>query len=402
MRIDRDNSIEKGNPHIMNIVIDCRVLSTSYHFGLSRYCAGITSALSRLTPVTAIINDHRQLKHLPKDIDYMVAPALGLHTQRQVTQALNRSGADVVFSPTHFTAIGKRRFKVITSLHDTIGFDAPRQFAPDTPVHHRLIWGSFHSSSSPQRAILNRADHVITVSDEAKKSILAHRLTHRPVSVVYNAPFAAPVVDYHGGTTLVYIGSFFAYKQVELLVAALEFLPEYRLVCVSKASAKTQKAIRKHLTNQAQLEFLNGASDEEIAQLMQHTAALVTASTHEGFGLPVVEAQAMGVPVVISDIPIFHEVCQPESALFFDPHSPEAFARAVRKLPANASKLIAAGHKNAARFSWDASAKKLLEVITDVYQQKDNPPKPGSRVRTKSYRPRTNPGPIAPCEERKG
>lgn len=352
----------------MNIIVDCRILSTSYHNGLSRYAAGVTTALSELIPLTVLINDKRQLTHLPKDTPYLLGPALSPHTQRKVTRLLNKAGVDMVYSPTQFFTVGKARFSVITSLHDTTGFDTPRSFSPDVPLHHRVAWDVFHGTKYLQRAILNRADHVVTVSKQAKQSILRHGLTSTPVSVVYNAPFITEAIAYKGGHTLVYIGSFYAYKQVDLLVSALKLLPGYRLVCVSRAAPAVQQMLRKRLIDQSQLEFLDGATDEEIAHLMKRSAALVTASTHEGFGLPIVEAQSMGVPVIISDIPIFHEVCQEGSALFFDPRSPEAFARAVRMLPTKAPQLIAAGHKSAARFSWQKSAKTLLSILIAVHQ----------------------------------
>lgn len=352
----------------MKLVVDCRILSVDHHYGLSRYGASITSAPAALTPLTVVINDKRQLKHLPVDIPYLMAPAPGFHTQRKVIRMLNDFGADIVYSPTQFFTVGRANFRIITSLHDTNGFDTHRPFSADVPRHQRFLWDAFHATKRPQRAILNGADHVITVSEQAKQSTLAHKLTTKPITVIYNAPFTAKSISYHGGNTLVYIGSFFAYKQVELLVSALPLLPDYRLVCVSKAAPAIQQGLRKHLTEQSQLEFLNGATDEEITELMKRSAALVTASTHESFGLPIIEAQSIGLPVIISDIPIFHEVRNEGSALFFDPHSPEAFAEAVRKLPANATKLIAAGHKNAARFSWQRSAEQLFKVIQEVYR----------------------------------
>ena len=52
----------------------------------------------------------------------------------------------------------------------------------------------------------------------------------------------------------------------------------------------------------------NGVSDEEYAELLESAHALVTASRAEGYGLPVVEAQAAGCPAVISDIDIFREI----------------------------------------------------------------------------------------------
>ena len=77
--------------------------------------------------------------------------------------------------------------------------------------------------------------------------------------------------------------------------------------------------------------FHNGVTDAEYEALLARTTALVSLSKAEGYGLPLVEAMALGTPVVASDIPIFREVGG-DAVSYVHPDSPAEFAAAVRKL----------------------------------------------------------------------
>ena len=116
------------------------------------------------------------------------------------------------------------------------------------------------------------------------------------------------------------------------------------------------------------VEVHNGVSDEEYQQLLRQAHALVTASREEGYGLPVVEAQAAGCPAVISDIPIFREIA-PHAVFAPVGGAPEAhtadWVKAIRSLedPAVRERVIIDGLSDVRRYSWRDSALKLLEVV---------------------------------------
>lgn len=348
----------------MKVIVDCRAIRPDHHNGWSRFTACLANALYPLLPFTALIHDTRLLPLLPKDIPYIMGPTPTISHQKKVTGLLNRARADVVFSPTLFFTVGKRRFALITSMHDTIGFDSPNAAGHEASALERLTWRMLHASKLPIRSILNGSDAIITVSQNAKQSIMRHKLTTRPVHVVYNAPPQLPAVTYQPqAKNLVYVGSFFTYKNVACLVRAINELPDYHLVLLSKATPKTRAALTALAKNPQQLIFKHGVSDTEYAQELSNATALVSASRYEGFGLPLIEAHAAGVPVICSDIPVFHEVCGGESALFFDPNNPGELVKRVRELPAKHAQLIAAGKQNAARFTWEQSASVLRDVL---------------------------------------
>lgn len=118
---------------------------------------------------------------------------------------------------------------------------------------------------------------------------------------------------------------------------------------------------------QSRVIFHNGVSDEEYHQLVAGAVALVSASRDEGFGIPLVEAMAVGTPIVVSDIPIFREIGG-EAASYFNQESPESFAEAIRKIEDKAtwSRKSNLGITQAGEFNWQESAKNLLALLDQI------------------------------------
>jgi glycosyltransferase involved in cell wall biosynthesis len=239
----------------------------------------------------------------------------------------------------------------------------------DLPLLIRVVWRLYHYAWWPQRLLLNAADEVVTVSYATKTLIEQRHLTRRPVSVVSNA--ADPAVGVQPRTApasrdLVYMGSYMPYKNVETLAAGMHELPGYTLHLLGK----TSQEVRDRLTPLApagSLVFDGAVSDEEYAAALDGATALVHASKNEGFGIPLVESMSRGTPVVVSDIPVFREVGA-DAALYFPADDSSAFAAQVRALEAPGEWAVrsAAAHERAAHYSWDSSAKALLEVLTRV------------------------------------
>jgi len=101
-------------------------------------------------------------------------------------------------------------------------------------------------------------------------------------------------------------------------------------------------------------------------ELLKNADVFVFPSFYEGFGFPVLEAQAAGVPVVASDIPAFREILR-DSALLANPYKPSEIAEAIYKIIKNQElrqNLIDEGHENIKRFNWLDCAKKTLKIIT--------------------------------------
>jgi glycosyltransferase involved in cell wall biosynthesis len=350
----------------MNIFFDARWTRVDTIDGPSRYGASLATALHELHPITLIIFDKRQLRLFPKNIDYILVNHPFSPRELFIARTLNHHKADVVFSPLQVMGFWGRKYKLIFTLQDVIYYQHPQ--APTfLPLPARIIWRLFHIVYWPQRLLLNRADRIVTVSHTSKKYIQQLHLTKQPISVVYNAPLEIknpPKPPKTPNKDIVYMGSFMPYKNVELLIAGMKDLPEYTLHLLSKISPERKTELEKLIPKGAKVKFWNGISDEDYLHLLVGASVLATASRSEGFGLPIIEAMSLGVPVVCSDIEIFHEVGG-DAALYFSPDSTVEFSQKVHQLEdiQLRTKVIELGKKQASRFNWRTSAQTLLDII---------------------------------------
>jgi glycosyltransferase involved in cell wall biosynthesis len=109
-------------------------------------------------------------------------------------------------------------------------------------------------------------------------------------------------------------------------------------------------------------------SDDELRKLYAGASCFVMPSLHEGFGLPLAEAMAAGVPAVASDIPALREVGG-EAVRYANPRDAEGFAAAVGAAldDREGSQLrAAAGRGRARRFRWEETARATLAVYRRV------------------------------------
>ncbi len=357
----------------MKLFFDARYIRTDFHDGISRFSTELASAVKQQTNVTFVICNVNQLKLLPLGCDYVIIHAPTSILEPFTSLRLNQYQPDAVFSPMQTMGSFGRKFKLILTLHDMIYYrhrTPPHQFNPLL----RAGWWLYHATYLPQRLALNSADLVATVSETSRDDILAAKLTERPVIVVPNAP--QQLRQYLDGditTTkpknLVYMGSFMEYKNVETLIRGMKFLPDFTLQLLSRISPARQAELEKIVPTNAKVTFQNGVSDKQYAEKLADNALLVSASLDEGYGLPIAEASVLGVPAIVSDLPIFHEVAG-EGALYFNPTDPADFAKKVQMAAKsnNYAQLSHAAIKQSQKFSWESSAATLLKAIESLLQ----------------------------------
>jgi glycosyltransferase involved in cell wall biosynthesis len=118
-----------------------------------------------------------------------------------------------------------------------------------------------------------------------------------------------------------------------------------------------------------QIHLLGTVTDEELANLYQNALAFVFPSLYEGFGIPPLEAMALGCPVILSNVSSLSEIATSASACFVDPNSVgsihDAMKRMIEQSDFRAS-LVAEGKKNVARFTYEKYLQNMLKSINAI------------------------------------
>lgn len=347
---------------------DARFIRLDHHDGISRFSVELIKSLSKKIHIVVIIHELRQLDFLPQGIEFILVNSPESIKEFWIARKLNNLGVKAVYSPMQVMGSFGRKYQLILTLHDLIYY-RHRKPPQDLNLLIRVLWRLYHLTYFPQRLLLNRADAVVTVSETTKALMKKHKLTRKPVTVVYNASSLTATGEsrkFPKEKHLIYIGSFMPYKNVETLIRGVGLAPEYTLHLLSKIEPAREAALNQLAKKtSSKVVFHRGVSDSEYLSLIQSSFALVTASKDEGFGIPMVEAMSQGTPVVVSDLEIFHEVAGAAGSYF---ESAEEFATALAKLDSAKTweEVSKKSISQSAKFDWDKSADELLAAFSQL------------------------------------
>lgn len=182
----------------------------------------------------------------------------------------------------------------------------------------------------------------------------------------WNGADAVRALGVEPGEYLVTVGRIEPRKNHVNLVRAYALLTEPRpplLIVGQRGDGQGELATEiAKFGSQSAITMLDNVTDTQLPALIRHARVFVYPSFAEGFGMPVLEAMASGVPVVTSNQTAVPEVAG-GAALTADPHEPSAISGAIEQLLFDAKlrrRLSAAGLEVAARHRWDTAAKALL------------------------------------------
>jgi len=173
----------------------------------------------------------------------------------------------------------------------------------------------------------------------------------------------------------IHVGALQPRKNVRRLLDAMRLLKsrgelDHQLVLAGGAGwleGVTRDAVKEQQL-QDDVTFLGRVPTEDMPALMGGADLLATPSLYEGFGLTVLEAMACGVPVLASNTSSLPEVGE-GAAMLLDPNDTEAWARALKQVSGDAEvaeNMRRNGLQQAAKFTWQRSAAKVLEVLEKV------------------------------------
>jgi glycosyltransferase involved in cell wall biosynthesis len=373
----------------MRIGIDCR-LAGKQHAGIGRYIENLVIRLSQFASENEWVLfffDQKQadevlakISHQQKqNMSVVLTPIrhYSIAEQIQLPRILNNAKLDLLHVP-HFNIPLFYKGKMIVTVHDLLWHEYKGVHVTTLPAWQ--YWVKHQVYKWVVKQAVKRAENILVPAQIIQQTIIKYypqvkdKITVTPEGIddaflKMSGKKVLPLSEKN--KNLLYVGSLYPHKNIKVVINALKKLSTYKLLIVGTRNVfqdQVRDYTRYHGLD-SKVQFLGFVSDQDLVTLYQQSLALVQPSLSEGFGLTGVEAMAVGVPVIASDIPLFHEVYQ-EGALYFDPHDSDDFIRAVHRLAdSNRVKLIQKGRRIAQGYSWD----KMVEQTIRVYSRAMHP-----------------------------
>lgn len=303
---------------------------------------------------------------------YNSLPVNVLMQSIMLPRLVRKVGAAIEFSCNPIGGLFPTWPRVITA-HDFYFDVLPDQF----PLRHRLSWRLLFPLT------LAASTKVVCVSAATQNDLRRFYPRYTAKSVVVYEASAILDSGTSGSkeTTLarpyaVYVGNISPNKNPDVLARALKILESSGQPLTIYHVGRDDRSLLADALAAAgvtrSVQTIGQVTDSMLIETYQHADCLITTSTHEGFCLPVIEAQSLGVSVVCSDIPVLREVAG-DGALFFDPGNPAELARILTNVssdPTLRKRLSLAGRQNSARFSWAQAAAEVEAIFKEIQKYK--------------------------------
>ncbi|RQH04141.1 glycosyltransferase family 4 protein [Paraburkholderia dinghuensis] len=254
----------------------------------------------------------------------------------------------------------------VTVLHDAAPARVPDSYSRSFVAWYRLM--------APRIGRVSR--RVITVSEFSRRELCdAYRIPAGKIGVVPESgehmlrvqqDESAVVATLNERPFVLAVGSLNRHKNFQLVAEAARLIREaqFDIVVVGGGDPRVygtdQEALPKFVKH------LGYVSDGDLATLYRRAACFVYPSRYEGFGLPPVEALALGCPVIASRLPAVQEACG-DAALYTSPDDPAELARLLEQITSDVAlraSLRERGRARTAELTWRATATKLIGEIS--------------------------------------
>ncbi|EKE20218.1 MAG: mannosyltransferase B-like protein [uncultured bacterium] len=293
-------------------------------------------------------------------------------------------GVDVFFMPNiNFVALSKKT-KLLLTVHD-LSFE----IFPETFSLKRRTW---HHFVNP-RSLCKRADQIIAVSDSTKDDIVnLYGVDEQKIQRVYNG-ISDEIAEldrndsrlievkekYHLPFNFIfYLGTVEPRKNIPAIVLAYDKLrslgnpqlDKYKLVIAGGKGWKIGKILdqMRNAKFTQDIIFTSCILSQDKAAVYTLASLFVYPSFFEGFGIPVLEAMRVGVPVITSNGSSLPEVVD-QGAIMIDPDKPDELFLAMKEILLNRelhASLSQMGSRQSVRFNWRTSARETLTLLTNA------------------------------------
>jgi glycosyltransferase involved in cell wall biosynthesis len=373
----------------MKIGIDGNEANIAQRVGSNVYAFQVIQELHRLGGNTnwQVYLKRPPLQDMPppnKRWQYQVfgPPMLWTRWRLPIELYLQRDRPDLFFSPGHY-APWFCPIPLVVTIMDLAFLRYPKDFRQQD-LKQLKFWTE-HS--------VRQAAHILAISEATKRDLVSlYGIDEAKITVTYPGydwerfksaswrigfknKAGEKVESKYGisGKYLIYVGTLQPRKNVVRLVEAFAQIrgayPDLHLVIVGKKGWLYDDIFQtvQKLELQDRVIFTGYVPDEEMPALISQARACVLPSLYEGFGIPVVEAMACGVPVVVSQVSSLPELAGEAGIYIKDPNSVASIAQGLQqvlKLSESRRKtLIARGLKQAQRFSWETCGHQTLAAL---------------------------------------
>ena len=360
---------------LKKIVIDFRMHKAS---GIGTYIKSLLPFLVEKFEIVLLGNrDEIWGYEWSKSVKVIKCKAKIYSIKEQLELPLKIPKCDIFWSPHYNIPILpiRAKFRVVT-IHDAfhLAFCDTLNFMQKT--YAKMIFNQ----------ALSRSDIVFSVSEFSRSEILKYTKTDKNIFIVPNAIDERRFNNRYDSTILeavareyklpenfiLFVGNVKPHKNLKNLLFALD-KTELNLVIVGKkdgfitSDSDIFEIIEKN--NLGERIFFTGyVKDTDIAAIYNLAKLFVFPSLYEGFGIPPLEAQACGCPVVCSNVASMPEVCG-DSVIYFDPCNVKEMRDKIQMVLNDEilqNELRTKGFENIKRFSWERSAKQIIKTMESL------------------------------------
>lgn len=358
----------------MTIGINGNEANIEHRVGVGQYAFELLRHLQKSTNDVqfTIYLQNNPLKDLPKEKEfwtYKVLPGKGLWTLTALQRDLLKKHPEVFFTPSHYAPIYMPCPSVISVMD--MSFERFPEYFKKKDLVQLKYWTKYSAK---------QAKKIITISEFSKKEICdLYKISPEKIAVTYpgydKTRFNEKVKKTRSDRYLLFLGTLQPRKNLVRLVDAFNQIKdkEIKLVVVGMINEgrggwmnQTIFDKVKDLGLEKRVEFAGYLPDEKIPGLMKGAIAYVLPSLYEGFGIPPLEAMAVGTPVVVSKVSSLPEICGHAATYINDPYSIDSIKSALEEVISKGDKKTKIGLEWVKRYNWEETAKKTLEVLQNV------------------------------------
>lgn len=218
---------------------------------------------------------------------------------------------------------------------------------------------------------IKRSDHIVCISENTKRDLIRYipQIDENKISVIYNGvsedyyPVDDKIKDL--SNSILFVGGRQDYKNFKFAVNVAKSSNLHLIICGNALSEKEKNLLDKTLGEDG-FTFKLRPENKDLNKIYNSVKCLLYPSSYEGFGIPILEAQRAGCPVIALKISSIPEVMGDTGLMMKNLDEKEAITL-INNLNDNnhRSKVISEGLENAARFSW----KRMAEEYADLYDK---------------------------------